>query len=143
MASRLASDTFGVALSVAQLDFNTFGIAARMGIAIGQLALRSGIGDLRLEGGVFGAAAKVGLECLRPVSEAVASASSSSSSVGPGEVQKLVFVLQLIEKMADLFSGEGGIGDGGHSDQIALLKELVQARVHSATYIAGADEALR
>ena len=142
MASRLASDTFGVALSVAQLDFNTFGIAARMGIAIGQLALRSGIGDLRLEGGVFGAAAKVGLECLRPVSEAVASA-SSSSSVGPGEVQKLVFVLQLIEKMADLFSGEGGIGDGGHSDQIALLKELVQARVHSATYIAGADEALR
>ena len=28
---------------MAQLDFNTFGIAARMGIAIGQLALRSGI----------------------------------------------------------------------------------------------------
>ena len=134
-ASRLASDTFGVALSVAQLDFNSFGIAARMGIAIGQLALRSGI-RLRLEGGVFGDAAKVGLECLRPVSEAVA----SCSAPGPGEVQKLVFVLQLIEKMADLFSG--GLG-GGYSDQIDLLKELVQARDHSATSISGADEALR
>ena len=67
--------------------------------------------DLRLEGSVFGDAAKVGLECLRPVSEAVA---SSSAAPGSGEVQKLVFVLQLIEKMTDLFSG--GLG-GGYSHQ--------------------------
>ena len=67
--------------------------------------------DLRLEGGVFGEAAKVGLECLRPVSEALA----SSEAPGSGEVQKLVFVMQLIEKMADLFAS-GGF-DGGYSHQ--------------------------
>ena len=67
--------------------------------------------DLRLEGGVFGEAAKVGLECLRPVSEAL----TSSEPPGSGEVQKLVFVMQLIEKMADLFAS-GGF-DGGHSHQ--------------------------
>ena len=132
-------------MSVARLDFASFGIAARMGIAVGgQLTADSGRRDLlRLGDGVFAEAAKIGLECLRPVSEAVASSSCGGGEGGgpsPGQVQKLVFVLQLIEKMTELFGG--GLG-GGYSDQVDLLQELVQARHHAANSIAGADEALR
>ncbi len=120
------------------MDFNSFGLTAKLATG---LCLKAKEAEVVLSmtehgGRVLSEVAKLGVDRLASVRAAM---DDDLGAPTAGHVQKLIFVLQLLDKIADSFCELGN----DYDSTIALLGDLLQARQFKLTTSGSLDEALR